>query len=405
MIDPKEQRRDREFAAFGNDALGSAAIDRLADRIAADGPRVIRRAKFVRTAVRVGPVVALILFALIWGTRPGPPPAAPALADSTRACERWSPISTSAISSGRIDLGHLGEGRSSEEARIDLRVAERCRTVLHLAQGSVAIHAKDLGGGTLIVETPQGRARVVGTIFSVSQRGEVFAVEVVEGTVEVEAHEEQILLRAGERTALAEGRLKTRAMTETEREALLIGVRDGLAQADESEALFDGAELDAPSESPETARPRVRPNRRNAERKTKVDDHAPAVSPPPTSESAEQLVARAAQLKTKAPDAARALYLRAGSMSGPTAEAAWIALARLELSRARPASAVDALNDRQRRFPSGGMVLEAAGIELEALHALGKSEAVRRLAREIVDRWPDSQQAKKAESLLDRKPR
>jgi hypothetical protein len=99
-------------------------------------------------------------------------------------------------------------------------------------------------------------------------------------------------------------------------------------------------------------------------------------------------------------DNARARYREAGAATGPTAEAAWLALARRELSIGRAAAARTALASYAARFPKGELAGEAAGIEFRAA-LLDKDDVLAtRLARRLVERYPGIPQAEAAARWL-----
>jgi hypothetical protein len=111
---------------------------------------------------------------------------------------------------------------------------------------------------------------------------------------------------------------------------------------------------------------------------------------------------RAAELRRKNDlDGARDLYQRAGKLSGATAEAAWISLARLELSAGRARAAIVALEQHAQRFSRGALEPEAAWLKVSALDAAGEGAAARAQAQQVAARWPGSEQAKAAARWLE----
>lgn len=86
-----------------------------------------------------------------------------------------------------IDLGDRARFVLLEGARAELAEQTACRTVLALDRGRVAVHARDLSGGELIVRTSRGDVVVHGTIFDVRAEGDgaELAVSVAEGVVGV----------------------------------------------------------------------------------------------------------------------------------------------------------------------------------------------------------------------------
>jgi ferric-dicitrate binding protein FerR (iron transport regulator) len=126
-----------------------------------------------------------------------------------------------------------------------------------------------------------------------------------------------------------------------------------------------------------------------------------AAAAPAPGPSAAALVARAdAQWQAGELEQARASYHAAGVLRGPTAEAAWLALARNELAAGRVMAARSALASHARNFPDGALAGEAAGIALRvALQArdLGSAE---RIARQLLEDHPGTPQAAAAERWL-----
>lgn len=93
-----------------------------------------------------------------------------------------------------VDLGERARFVLSRGARGEIVRAEPCSTIFALSSGSVAVHAKDLADGELIVRTATGDVVVHGTIFSVALGGHLAApggpvleVRVAEGEVGVVA--------------------------------------------------------------------------------------------------------------------------------------------------------------------------------------------------------------------------
>lgn len=118
-------------------------------------------------------------------------------------------------------------------------------------------------------------------------------------------------------------------------------------------------------------------------------------------ESAEALVERGdACRRAGDPDCARVAYKKAGRLSGPTAEAAWLALARMELSLGRGEAARDALQARKLAFGQGQLDVEASWLLVRAHSEAGDDESATLEARRLVSRWPDTPQAAAANKWL-----
>jgi hypothetical protein len=139
-----------------------------------------------------------------------------------------------------------------------------------------------------------------------------------------------------------------------------------------------------------------------AERARDAAQPSAAVTTPARARSdAAALVARAdGYWKAGALEQARASYRAAGALSGPTAEAAWLSLARKELADGRTEAAREALASHARRFPEGKLASEAAGIELRtALQAKDYSTA-ERVARRLAEHYAGTPQAEAASRWL-----
>lgn len=396
-MSPREPR-----ATVGSDDLSEVALARIADHIALEGPRVVRRARRIRVAVRVTSVglgLTLVLFGL---NRLRPGAEAPMIANNARACERWDFPMSPQLEVGRVELGRRGVVAVAEASELRVAKNERCELVIRMERGEILVHAQDLGGGTLVIETELGRVRVLGTIFEVSHREGAFGVSVVEGLVEVELPTEQRKVEAGHRLVLSDGKLVASALGPdelAERRARLLREPSAMLEPDR-EVMADEAPPTIVDEPRRKAKPRVRRSVRESPAQDALGERVEIDEAPPMAESADALVARAAQLRAKQPEEAKTLYRRAGSMSGATAEAAWLALARMELAAGNYEEAIEALDQRDRRFPRGGLVVEAAGIRLETYATSGERERARALAEQIIAQWPKSQQAKRAQSLL-----
>lgn len=122
---------------------------------------------------------------------------------------------------------------------------------------------------------------------------------------------------------------------------------------------------------------------------------------PARAETASELVARADALwRRGSRDDARTLYRRAGTASGPTAQAAWLALARRELAAGRASAARAALDGYSARFPSGALSEEAAGIEFRIALLEHDDALAERLAKRLCERHPNSPAAQAAARWL-----
>lgn len=221
------------------------------------------------------------------------------------------------------------------------------------------MHARDLGGGELLVRTAEADVVVRGTRFSVSRAGESTRVELEEERVAiVTGGRERVRVRAGQAVRIASGEV----------------MRDEIGAA-------DAAGPDAPSASGA-----VRASRRG-----------PGPAP-----SAGELAARAARLEAAGDVAgARRLYRRAGAMSGYDAQAALLALARLELRQGRHDDARAALAAHRRRFGATALSVEALALAVRVARARGSRDEARRIAGELIERYPGTPQAEQARRWLE----
>src|SRR5688572_23701764 len=94
MSDSKRNEQRAPLSGIGEESLAPEAIDRIAARIAHEGPVVMRRARRQWTALRAG-AVGVASFAAVWlwssrNERTAPSEAAlPAIARG-RVCETWT---------------------------------------------------------------------------------------------------------------------------------------------------------------------------------------------------------------------------------------------------------------------------------------------------------------------------
>ena len=102
-------------------------------------------------------------------------------------------------------------------------------------------------------------------------------------------------------------------------------------------------------------------------------------------------------------DAARDPAAEAIPAETLAAEIAGIDRARGLLAAGRPAAALAALDDYERRFPRHHFAPEVLYLRMEAASRAGRSEETRELARSLLARYPQSPQSEKAKQLLDQK--
>jgi Tfp pilus assembly protein PilF len=131
-----------------------------------------------------------------------------------------------------------------------------------------------------------------------------------------------------------------------------------------------------------------------------ADEPAPAASPQAPNPPQDPLTLAEEARRAGDYAQARELYRRAGEGTGVTAEAALVALARMELSLGHAAAARDATKRRQERFGRGTLSPEALWIDVRSYRQSGDLSKARELANQLVEGWPSSPQARAAAQWL-----
>lgn len=389
--------RLRAMADAARIDLDADARERVARRVGDRGPALVRHAHRMRQLSRAGAgVVALgIVAAVVSLQRAGsrddalagqPVPvkqASPALAAATPspACAARGEAASVASTDGaagaqRVAFGAAGLVVAEAGTTMWVDAHDACRLRVRLLDGKLSVHAADLGGGELRVVTPSGEVRVHGTKFAVAHSAEELVVDVEEGRVSV--------VRGGQVLAAsltAGQRLRARpSPAQGVVEALPAAARDGLLRA--------LAELPAAGEQtpPPAAVRAPRPEASDAR-------------------SVQSLVDEAEALWRAGEEArARARFRQAGALHGPTAEAAWLALARRELALDRTEAAQDALDERAARFGVGSLDGEAAGIAFRVALRSGDAARIRRRAELLRRDHPTTPQGRSAAQWLQAHP-
>jgi FecR-like protein len=251
---------------------------------------------------------AAAAFCLWWGlgelrdTAPGPAPAGTAQATAV------APHETRILTTEAPTETTLGDAHVTLAAHSDVTVAgsDEDGWRLRLAAGAIdCAVAPRLGRPPFVVQGGETQVTVVGTRFTVTREGARSRVDVREGHVRVDSATVHVLLAPGEGWPPAE-----RAATAAEPPALPV--------------------------APPTP------------------DAAPAPGAAPARpESAQRRFERATRLEAKAPRAALDLYERLSRGTGPWAQNALYARARLELERGNPQRAEPLLRRYLRRYPQG----------------------------------------------------
>lgn len=354
--------------------LDEAAVARIAESVRRQGPGLIRRSRQWAAAKRVG-AVALVLMgiALAWQLTRTVPKNAPPRALLT--CTQWAPAQG-------FDLGPRGQ--VAVEGSVAVVTAEPCRTVFDLTSGRITVHAENLGGGSLMVLSGTDQVLVRGTLFSVERTNDTTIVSTGDGVVEVVG---RTRVKAGTRVRITADSVQSDSLEEAETWQMRSSV--GLLQPANEPAL----------KPPPARKVKRKPRSRPSGRKRSPKAQRPV---PPT---VDELIEMALRAKKRGDlEMARDHFRTAGGRPGPTAEAAWLGLARLELRARRPRAALAALDSRRTRFARGGLSLEAAWLRVRALDDAGQRVQAERTARNLIRQWPTSAQARLAKRWLEDKP-
>ncbi|HEX4338981.1 MAG TPA: FecR domain-containing protein [Polyangiaceae bacterium] len=423
MLDERLRGHIQGLAEAEEPTLDEAARERILALIREEGPAIVRSARRRRFAIASSAAlsVAAAAAALFIFRHPGELETAKvengARTKAAVCASRTVPAGARAgfvagESGARLDLGSVALAASMPGTSVRLEEASACRTIIALESGTVAVHAKDLGGGELRVRTSRGDVVVHGTIFAVTRDATSLAVEVVVGNVSVTDRDDTHAVTTGQRLLLsavgaAEGPLEPDRAVELRS---VLGIADG--------AVKETASVTRPTETPATslpaagtvaATPRVAVARAEEPRSTRQvpevtlesEEPAPTAQAPAAPTPPADPLAMAEQAR-RAGDygQARELYRRAADGTGVTAEAAWVALARMELSLGHTAQARAATKQRQDRFGRGTLSPEALWIDVRSYRQSGDPAKARELANQLSERWPSSPQARAAEQWL-----
>ena len=197
--------------ADGSSLLDEAAQERILALVREEGPRIVRAAKRRRFLVGASGFAAVaaaaaVLFAM---RHPAEVSTEKVASGNAPVCaSRVVPASAKAgfvggASGAELDLGSVAFAASMPGTSVHLEEASPCRTIIALDSGTVAVHAKDLGGGELRVRTSRGDVVVHGTIFAVTRDETSLAVEVVVGNVSVTDRDDTHSVTTGQRLLLS----------------------------------------------------------------------------------------------------------------------------------------------------------------------------------------------------------
>ncbi len=394
--------------------------------MASRGPALVREGRRRRAATRVGALAlaAMIPLGLWVYSRATSEDDAPTVASRPSAapeCAARAARAREGAVDGLRDEGFAAfEAEAGAAARVE--VAGPCETRIDLSRGAIAVHARDLAGGALSVRTPVGEVTVRGTIFRVAVERGALAVEVAEGRVAVRAGGRERVVAAGERwrsggepTELApeaSAALDARVRSWTARAAAAVEAPTG-AREGEATSGTSGREPGQPrAGASDTSEDTSEDTRAAREREVSAESPGHAGgglarararggagdAPEPTDPEQFALEAEAAR-RSGDLARARALYRQLGGGRGPTAEGAWIRLARLELEQGDPRAARQALA-RRARFGRGFFDAEARWLEVRAREAAGDLAGATREARGLVEAHPGTPQSTAAEAWL-----
>jgi hypothetical protein len=400
MLDDAFRRRVGALAASDPRRLDEGARERIVARVAAEGPALARRARRIRVgaAIAIPALAAAAVAGILVGQRspsreaPLAAAAPPSLACASRV---WQPGAKAgfvrAEAGQNLDLGVTAFAHASSDSTVHLIDALPCKTTIELSSGTVTVHAKDLGGGELVVRTKDSGVLVRGTIFAVTETGDSLSVEVVEGKVLVTHKAEKVVIGAGERLLASELGVARGALgSERAKELRAFVVAPEVVGFDALRPV--DSEKESRRASPGTTLPRAKPGTEQGIEPVEL----------PSTEGPEADLLAQAELARRGQDYARAreLYRQAAQGGGATGEAALVALARMELGLGQASAALDATRRRRERFGQGTLGPEALWIEVRSYRVAGDQERARTLAKELIRKWPSSPQSRAAEQWL-----
>jgi hypothetical protein len=110
---------------------------------------------------------------------------------------------------------------ADREAVLRVTALTSCALELALDRGKLAVHARDLAGGRLVVRTPHGTVHVRGTVFGVEVSGQALEVPLIEGKVELERDAASFTLEAGQTLRLEADAATRHVVSAAQRSAVL----------------------------------------------------------------------------------------------------------------------------------------------------------------------------------------
>lgn len=383
-------------------AFNELARERIARAVQAQGPALAspkrRRRSFAVYAWAGGGLAATAVCAALWVRLPQ---SAVSTQDSRLCAQRTNAtgpiLHTRQGGELELDFPIAALARATVGTTVDVISADRCDIKLRLTQGDLLVHARDLGGGSLTVVTPQGQVQVRGTVFSVHVDKERMHVEVAHGKVQVDGVPQQqhgLLVQTGQGVQTNKRGFALNELTPDRIAAIRLALSSPDAPAKVSPppltVQVDVTAEDHPKLQPEAARPS--PARVRLSPKVAVAPSVPVLR--------ERLLDAESLRRAGHLNEARKLFREVGKEQGATAEAAWLGLARLELDARDGKAAKGALAVHSRRFPRGLLDAEALWIGVRADRLRGDLVSARTTARALIKQSPSSPQAQAAKAFL-----
>ncbi len=383
------------FSAFDPVQLGGlsdAQRDVIARAIVAQGPALIRHGStqhLLGKAVLGGALAAAAAFALMLQSEGAElkrePVAAVAVARSCAADAQVTPIMSEEAGRSSIQIGSRIRAATAPATRLSIVESEPCLTRLALTEGTLTLQARELGGGAVLVDTPHGQVRAEGTFLRIVTLASSTTIGVVEGEAVMRSLKGAENVGAGRAITIGRTGIERSALSGDERTTLLSTFNES------ADTVVDVKDADSKPSStvrgPRTPRPRAR------------NSGDGAIARPAVSSTA--LLAEADTLWRKGDhEAARRAFRTAAEDKGPMGEAAWVRLARLELSGGSHKRALSALKARRSRVGGGMLGAEALWLEAQALEGAGHRVDARKAAEILIRDYPKSPQAPAARRLV-----
>jgi len=370
--------------------LSDAQRDAIVRTIVGRGPALIRRGRTERLVGRAllgGALAAAAALVFMVQSRQAETKTslpAPAAASSCEVDAPPTPVMHEELDRASIQIGSRIQAVTTGATRASILEAAPCSTRLALNEGTLTLWARNLGGGTVWTDTPQGQVRTTGTLMRIVSLASSTSVSVVEGDAVMHTLQGAESVGAGRAVTVGRtGSIERFALSGQDRKNVLATFDDT------SRALQEPAQDSAP-------KPKLAP------RPQRIQTSMPATKAEVQREvPAAKLLAQAEGLWRKGDHgAARPLFRAAARDRGPIGEAAWVRLARLELSSGSGEQALIALKARKDRAEEGLLGAEALWLEAQALARAGRSDEAVRAGASLLRDYPSSPQASAARRLV-----